>query len=237
MAGPLVAIDGPSGSGKSTAARGLARYLGAQYLDTGAMYRAAAWWCQRQGIALDDAAAVAAAVAELPLVMGTDPAAPRVTCAGQDVTEIIRSPAISTVVSQVATNLEVRRLLRLRQQELIAAAVTSGEGIVAEGRDITTVVAPSAPVRILLVASAQARLERRALQDLGAAGRAEQEQVRDAVVRRDADDSTVSNFTTAADGVIELDNSTFAPAETLAAIIEITVATYPHFADRQPRRT
>lgn len=193
MAGPLVAIDGPSGSGKSTAARGLARYLGAQYLDTGAMYRAAAWWCQRQGIVLTDAAAVAAAVAELPLKMDTSSTAPRVLCDGHDITEAIRAPEISTVVSQVATNLEVRRLLRLRQQQLIAAAVASGQGMVAEGRDITTVVAPDAPVRILLVASAEARLARRALQDLGAAGRAERERVRDAVVRRDADDSTVSN--------------------------------------------
>lgn len=237
MAGPLVAIDGPSGSGKSTAARGLARHLGAQYLDTGAMYRAAAWWCQRQGIALNDAAAVAAAVAELPLEMDTSPTAPRVLCGGHDITDAIRAPEISTVVSQVATNLEVRRLLRARQQQLIAAAVADGQGMVAEGRDITTVVAPDAPVRILLVASAEARLKRRALQDLGAAGQAERERVRDAVVRRDADDSTVSNFTTAADGVVELDNSTFAPADTLAAIIEITAATYPHLAARPPHAT
>ncbi|MDO4791434.1 MAG: (d)CMP kinase [Buchananella hordeovulneris] len=227
---PLVAIDGPSGVGKSTAARGLARHLGARYLDTGAMFRAVAWWCQASGVDLDDAPAVAAVAAATPLEMGQDPAAPYVRVDGKDVSAAIRDNQISTVVSKVATNLEVRAHLAALQRSLIEAAVASGQGIVAEGRDITTKIAADAPVRILLVANPEARLERRALEVLGAAGQSEREAIRDAVVRRDADDSTVSNFSTAADGVVTLDNSTFVPAQTLAAVIDITADVYPRFA-------
>ena len=233
MDAPLVAIDGPSGVGKSTAAKGLARHLKARYLDTGAMFRAVAWWCQQSEVDLDDAAAVTTAARATPLEMGQDPDAPFVRVDGRDITEAIRDQQISTVVSKVATNLEVRAQLAALQRELIDAAVASGEGIVAEGRDITTKIAPDAPVRILLVAAPEARLERRAMEVLGAAGESEREAVRDAVVRRDADDSTVSNFSTAADGVVTLDNSTFTPAQTLAAVIDITAAVYPRFARTQ----
>ncbi len=204
--GLVVAIDGPSGSGKSSVSRQVALRLGLAYLDTGAMYRALAWWCTDQGLDLSDGAAVASAARGLPLVMGTDPAAPTVRVAGLDIGAAIRESAISSVVSTVATNLAVRAELVARQRASIVAA-SAGSGIVAEGRDITTVVAPDADVRILLVASEAARLRRRAVQLLGAAGSERAEQMRDEVVRRDRDDSTVAAFTEPAAGVTLLDTS------------------------------
>ena len=112
--GIVVAIDGPSGSGKSTVSRRVAAELGLAYLDTGAMYRAAAWWCEHEGIDLGDGAAVAEAVAAMPLHMGLDPEHPTFTVAGTDVSTAIRDPHIATVVSKVATNLEVRAELARR---------------------------------------------------------------------------------------------------------------------------
>jgi len=162
----VIAVDGPSGSGKSTVSRQVAQRLGLAFLDTGAMYRALTWWCLERGIDLDDADAVAEAARELPLEMGTDPRAPGVSVGGTDVATAIRASVISEQVSRVATNLAVREEMRRRQRQLLRA---SPRGTVAEGRDITTVVAPDAPVRLLLTASEQARLERRARELHGAA--------------------------------------------------------------------
>ena len=213
----VVAIDGPSGSGKSTISRQVAERLGMAYLDTGAMYRAAAWWCLRDGIDLADRDAVARAVRELPLEMATDPRDPGVAVGGEDVSAVIRSTEISTLVSAVATNLEVRAELRRRQREIIDAA-RGGRGIVAEGRDITTVVAPDADVRILLVASEDARLARRAREIHGAADDSALAATRDQVLRRDADDATVSSFHVAADGVVTVDSSDLTLEETVDAV-------------------
>ena len=218
--GLVVAIDGPSGSGKSSVSRQVAARLGVAYLDTGAMYRALAWWCLDQGLELTDHVAVAAAAAQLPLEMGTDPVAPRVSVAGQDIGEAIRTSAISAVVSQVATNLDVRAELVARQRRHVVAG-SQGPGIVAEGRDITTVVAPDANVRILLVASEAARLRRRARQLHGEAGDALAEQMRDEVVRRDRDDSTVAAFLEAADGVTLLDTSDLEFEQSVQAVLEL----------------
>lgn len=223
--GFVVAIDGPSGSGKSTVSRRVAAQLGLAYLDTGAMYRAATWWCRRRGVDLADRPAVAAAVRAMPLEMVTDPHDPRVLCDGMDVTQEIRTSAISAVVSQVATNLEVRAELKRRQRAQIDTERTDGRsrgrGIVAEGRDITTVVAPDADVRILLTADEEARLVRRARELHGAADAATIAATRDEVVRRDRDDSTVSTFLTAADGVTTVDTSAFGVEETFAAVLGI----------------
>ena len=106
--GIVVAIDGPSGSGKSTVSRRVAATLGLAYLDTGAMYRAAAWWCEHEGVDLADETAVADAVAAMPLHMGLDPENPTFTVDGTDVAAAIRDPHVATIVSKVATNLEVR---------------------------------------------------------------------------------------------------------------------------------
>ncbi|MDD9207019.1 (d)CMP kinase [Georgenia sp. 10Sc9-8] len=221
----VVAIDGPSGSGKSTIARRVAAKLGLAYLDTGAMYRAATWWCEHRGVDLDDDDAVADAVRAMPLIMVTDPLFPQVVCDDQDITETIRSAAITAVVSAVATNLEVRGELKQRQRAEIDAERTGGRsdgrGIVAEGRDITTVVAPDADVRILLTADEDARLARRARERHGSVDAAHLAATRDEVLRRDRDDSTVSAFLTAADGVTTVDSSRLEVEETLDLVLGV----------------
>ncbi len=216
----VVAIDGPSGSGKSSVSRGVASALGLAYLDTGAMYRAATWWCLHQGIPLTDTAAVAAQVRVLPLVMGTDPAGPTVHVGGIDVGEAIRETAISSAVSAVATNLEVRAELGRLQRATIDEA-RARAGIVAEGRDITTVVAPDADVRVLLTASEEARLSRRARDVHGSDDAAAVEATRDQVLRRDADDSTVVQFHEAADGVVTVDSSHLDLDQTVRAVLDV----------------
>jgi cytidylate kinase len=212
----VVAVDGPSGSGKSTVSREVARRLGLAFLDTGAMYRALTWWCLERGIDLADTDAVAEAARELPLKMGTDPTEPGVWVGGTDVGTAIRATAISARVSEVATNLEVRAEMRRRQRELLVA---SPRGTVAEGRDITTVVAPDADVRLLLTASEQARLARRARELHGADDADSLAATHDQVVRRDRDDSTVSQFTVAADGVVTVDSS----ALTLEQVVDVVL--------------
>ena len=156
----VIAVDGPSGSGKSSAARGTASALGLRYLDTGAMYRAVTWWMLEHDVDLADADAVAAHTLPLTIQISTDPAAPCVRLDGIDVTGQIRSRRVSNVVSLVAAVPEVRANLIGRQQGIIATAAQAG-GIVAEGRDIGTVVAPGAVVKVFLTASERARAERR----------------------------------------------------------------------------
>ena len=225
----VVAIDGPSGSGKSSVSKGVARALRLAYLDTGAMYRAATWWCLDQGVPLDDQPAVADAVRAMPLVMGVDPSAPTVAVGGTDVGAAIRETSISAAVSAVATNLAVRDELRRLQRAAIEAeqapgSFSEGRGIVAEGRDITTVVAPDADVRVLLTASEEARLARRALDVHGSADAASVEATRDQVLRRDADDSTVVQFHTAADGVVTVDSSQLDLPQTIDAVLSVVRA-------------
>jgi cytidylate kinase len=226
----VVAIDGPSGSGKSSVSRQVARRLGLAYLDTGAMYRAATWWALHRGVPLTDTEAVATLVREMPLVMGVDPVAPSVTVDGTDVGEAIRETAISSAVSAVATNLEVRAELGRRQRAEIAAqavgsSFSGGRGIVAEGRDITTVIAPDADVRLLLTASEEARLARRAREVHGTADAAAVAATRDQVVRRDADDSTVVQFMVAADGVVTVDSSDLDFEQTVQAVLDVVART------------
>ncbi|PFG33249.1 (d)CMP kinase [Sanguibacter antarcticus] len=220
-----IAIDGPSGSGKSSVSREVARRLGLAYLDTGAMYRAATWWCVRNGMDLDDQPGVAGLVEHIPLVMVTDPQAPTVHVDGVDVADAIRDSAISTAVSAVATNLVVRAELQARQRAVIAGEAvggfSGGQGVVAEGRDITTVVAPDADVRILLVASEDARLARRARDVHGTDDAASVDATRDQVLRRDADDSTVSQFHVAADGVVTIDSSDLDLEQTVQAVLSV----------------
>ena len=200
----IIAVDGPSGSGKSSTARGVATRLGLQYLDTGAMYRAVTWSALEHGIDLDDTEAVAARARDLDLSISTDPGRGRFVADGTDVTESIRDPRISAVVSKIATNLDVRAELRRRQRAIIDAAQPTG-GIVVEGRDIATVVATDAELKVLLTADTDARMSRRKAEL--AEGAVTAEQLRDQIVRRDADDSTVSQFQVASDGAVEIDST------------------------------
>ncbi len=225
MTAPLtIAIDGPSGSGKSSVSRAVARRLGIGYLDTGAMYRALTWWCLERGIDLDDTDAVADAARALPLEIGTDPGAPTVSVGGTDVGEAIRTTEVSTAVSAVATNLEVRAVLQGLQRDLMARVAERRGGVVAEGRDITTVVAPDATVRVLLTASEDARLRRRSAELHGAADDEAVEATRDQVVRRDRDDSTVSTFHEAAEGVVLVDTSELDFDESVEAVLDVVAA-------------
>jgi cytidylate kinase len=213
----VVAIDGPSGSGKSSVSKEVARRLRLAYLDTGAMYRALTWFCVTSGIDLQDAAAVEQAARDLILDLSTSPQEEYVRVDGADVTEAIREPEISSAVSAVATTLGARTELIRRQRELIE---NHHRRMVVEGRDITTVVAPGAEVRMLLTASEEARLRRRGIQ-LG--GTQNAEQLAAQVTQRDAKDSTVVNFTQAADGVVTLDSSELDFAETVdAALVIVT---------------
>lgn len=210
----VVAIDGPAGSGKSSVSKQVARELGYASLDTGAAYRALAWFAADRGIDVDDPDAVVAALDDFDYRTVTDPDGFRAVVGGRDVTAEIRDPRVSATVSTVARIPEVRAALNERFRSI--AAATAKPGIVIEGRDITTVVAPDAPVRILLTASEDARAARRA-SELGHAPDAVGEQLRS----RDAADSQVVEFRTAADGVTTVDSTHLDFDATVAAIVDV----------------
>jgi cytidylate kinase len=156
----VIALDGPSGTGKSTVARGLARRLGFRYLDTGAMYRAVTWAVLREGVDPEDAAAVTDLAGRTRITVTTDPDDQHVTVDGHRVDREIRSKAVTTAVSPVSAVPGVRALLVAQQRRLIGPGA-----VVVEGRDIGTVVAPDAPLKIFLTASSDARATRRSRQD------------------------------------------------------------------------
>lgn len=191
----------------------MARHFGLAYLDTGAMYRALTWHCLNEGIDLEDPEAIVAATKDFPLEQGTNPDAESVLVGGVDVAQAIREPRISQSVSAVASVPAVRQFLIDLQREFIE---NSGRRMVAEGRDITTVVAPDADARILLTASEEVRMARRGL-ELGGSQNAEQ--LTQQVVERDRKDSKVNNFTEAAEGVTLVDSSDLDYEETVAAVI------------------
>ena len=212
----VVAVDGPSGSGKSSVSKAVARRLGAAYLDTGAMYRAVAWHCLNEGVDLADAEAVAAAAVAMDLDQSTDPDVEAVRVGGTDVTEAIRGPEVTDTVSTVAVVIPVREELHRRQRAAIAAAGR----MVAEGRDITTVVAPDAHARVLLTASEAVRTARRSGQ-LAAAGETgvDAGTLHRQVTGRDARDATVSTFDRPADGVALVDSTELDFEQTVAAVL------------------
>jgi cytidylate kinase len=182
------------------------------------MYRAATWLVQNSDVEKDDPELVAKLVAEADFGVGTDPSAPVFAVNGADVTAAIREPVISASVSKVATNLAVRKLLIERQREIIAGC---RPGIVVEGRDITTVVAPDAQVRVLLIADPAARVARRK-SELG--DRVHEAEVHDQVIRRDRDDSTVAQFHAAAPGVTVIDSTELSLDDVIDRITELVTA-------------
>jgi len=215
--GPVIAMDGPAGSGKSTVARRVATELGLRYLDTGAMYRAMTWWLQRNGVDLTDTAAVLARIAEPQIEVGTDPAAPQVTVDGKDVAADIRTREVSNSVSTVAAIPQVRRLLIGMQRDIIASAVADGAGIVAEGRDIGTVVAPDAAVKVYLTASEEVRAERRSA-DLAADPAATVDRTRREQALRDQRDAAQMVM---ADDAVKIDTSGLGADEVVTSVVEM----------------
>ncbi|KAA2262735.1 (d)CMP kinase [Solihabitans fulvus] len=217
----VVALDGPSGTGKSTVARRLASSLGACYLDTGSMYRAVTVAVLRAGVDPADAAAVTRVAAASRLVLGTDPARPSTALDGEDVAAAIRGQDVTLAVSAVSAVPEVRAQLVAEQRRIIAEALAGG-GIVVEGRDIGTVVAPDAGLKVYLTASAEARAQRRSRQDVAAGRTATVDATLADVERRDRLDSTraVSPLRRAEDAV-ELDTTDLDVAEVLTLLLDL----------------
>ena len=205
-------MDGPSGSGKSSTSRGVATRLGLRYLDTGAQFRAITWWMLRNDVDVDDAAAVAARADEPVLESGTDPLAPTITVDGTDVAAPIREQEVTSAVSAVSAVPEVRARL-LREQRTI---IGNG-GIVVEGRDIGTVVAPEAPVKVFLTADPDARAARRTAELAGTTVEATQ---RDLIRRDKADSGRATAPLTMADDAHHIDTTPF----TLDEVIDQVVA-------------
>jgi cytidylate kinase len=191
----VVAIDGPAGSGKSSVSKQAARRLQYGYLDTGAAYRALAWHALEHGIDTGDAASVVDIMGDFDYAISLDPDAYWVRVGSADVTNAIREPRVSDAVSGVARVPAVRQTVNELFRSLVAAS--GRPGVVVEGRDITTVVAPDAPVRILLTASP------------------------------DASDSAVVDFFTAAPGVTVVDSTALDFEETVDAVLSVVRAALP----------
>ena len=214
----VVAIDGPAGTGKSSVSKGLARSLGARYLDTGAMYRIVTLAVLRAGVDPGDADAVGSIASTVQLSVSYDPDADRCYLAGEDVSVEIRGDEVTRAVSAVSSVPAVRtRLVRLQR------AMAGGPGsVVVEGRDIGTVVLPDAPVKIFLTASAETRALRRNEQNVAAGLADDYDGVLADVRRRDHLDSTrkVSPLRAAADAVV-VDTSDMTEAQVIAHMLEL----------------
>ena len=217
MSGVVVAIDGPAGTGKSTVSRGLARELGARYLDTGSMYRIVTLALVRAGVDLNDPDAIAAA-ADVPLSIGYDPDVEQAFLGDEDVSAQIRGDEVTRAVSAVSAVSEVRTRLVAIQREL----ATGPGSVVVEGRDIGTVVLPDAPVKVFLTASAETRARRRNEQNIAAGLPDDYETVLADVRRRDHLDSSraVSPLRAAEDAVI-VDTSDMNQTEVIAALRDL----------------
>jgi cytidylate kinase len=214
----VVAIDGPSGTGKSSVSRGLARALGARYLDTGAMYRIVTLALLREGVDLTDIDAVGSAAADVPISISLDPDMERAYLAGEDVSAEIRGDAVTGAVSAVAAVPAVRTRLVGLQRELAA-----GEGgVVVEGRDIGTVVLPDADAKFFLTASAETRARRRNDQNVTSGLGDDFSGVLADVERRDRLDSTreVSPLRAAEDAVV-VDTSDMTESEVIEHLLKL----------------
>jgi len=214
----VIAMDGPSGSGKSSTSRGVAAKLGLRYLDTGAQFRAMTVWMLRHDVDLDDPAAIAARAGEPVIVSGTDPLAPTITVDGEDVAEAIRSEETTKAVSAVAAVPAVRQRLLELQRAIIEEGGSGSGGIVVEGRDIGSVVAPDARLKVYLTADAEARAARRTAEEKGDDVAATQADL----LRRDKIDSTrAAAPLTMPEGAIHLDTTAFTLTQVIDAVIAL----------------
>lgn len=218
----VVAIDGPSGSGKSSVSRGVAARLGLRYLDTGAQYRAMTYWMLQNKVDIGDAAAIAADAGTPEIVSGTDPAGPAISVDGADVAVEIREADVTGAVSAVAAVPEVRARLIALQREIIGDG-----GIVVEGRDIASVVAPGAAAKIFLTASEDARAARRNAEhaaSAGVAGAGSVASTREALTRRDSVDNR-TNALEAAAGALVVDATELTLEQVIEAVAGIVIHT------------
>jgi len=214
----IIAIDGPAASGKSTVAREVARRLNFRHLDTGAMYRAVTWLALQNRTRVDDAATLAVLARQAPISFGYvdgSAVATSVNILGRDVTTAIRLPEVDANVSAVSAVPAVRAEL-VKQQRALAASMDT----VAEGRDIGTVVFPSAEVKIFLTASAEERARRRHIDLTNQGVAVEQSEVQERLAARDTYDSTreASPLEAAADAEL-LDTTGLSIEEVVEAIV------------------
>jgi cytidylate kinase len=212
-----VAIDGPSGAGKSTIARAVSRRTGALYLDTGAMYRAVGLFILERGLDPSDGRAVAAAAPEADVEIGYEAGLQKVYLGGRDVSEEIRRPEISAAASKVSAVPEVRtRMVEMQRR------IAKGHSVVMDGRDIGTCVLPDATLKVYLVADAAVRAARR-FRELRAVGAEDTyEEVLQAILKRDHDDSTraASPLRKAWDA-IEVDASALTADEAVRTVLKL----------------
>ena len=215
MSSLVVAIDGPSGSGKSSTSRGVASRLGLRYLDTGAMFRAMTWWMLAHDVDVSDAEAVAARSGEPVIESGTDPLAPTILVDGVDASVAIRTDAVNAAVSPVSAVPAVRTRLLELQREII------GDGaIVVEGRDIGSVVAPDAAVKLYLSADPAARAVRRAA-EAGGDVTATQESL---LARDKIDSGRATAPLTMADGAVHIDTTPYTLDEVISQVVALVEA-------------
>ncbi len=209
----VVAMDGPSGSGKSSTARGVAARLGLRYLDTGAQFRAVTAWMLDHEVDLDDPASIATRVGDVEIISGTDPANPTITADGKDVSVAIRTQSVTDHVSAVASVPEVRQRLLELQRSIIGTG-----GIVVEGRDIGSVVAPDAAVKLFLTADPAARAARRTKENGAGTVEATEADLR----RRDAIDSgRAAAPLMMPDGALHLDTTPYTLEEVVQQVVGI----------------
>jgi cytidylate kinase len=209
----VVAVDGPSGSGKSTVSRRLATALDGVYLDTGAMYRAVTWAVLQAGADLADPDAIAKIALETELSIGTDPAAPHFAANGINVDAPIRGAEVTAAVSAVAAVPAVRKQLVALQQAVIAGHPR----IVVEGRDIATVVAPDADLKVYLTASSAARAQRRSAENSADVKATEAD-----LTRRDQlDSSRATDPLRLASDAVEVDTTGMGIDEVVAYILKL----------------
>lgn len=223
----IVAIDGPSGSGKSSVAREVARRCDLTYLDTGAMYRSVALACLKRGVDPEDTAAVADLARAVSISFESADAGQRVLLDGEDVSEAIRTPEVELAVSPVSANPKVR-------EAMVALQRVFGEqgDVVAEGRDIGTVVYPNADVKVFLTARPEARARRRAVQrgggnlaqgkDVTVDAGEEQAILADLVRRDEYDSSREASPLRPADDATHIDSSDLSFDEVVRAVINLS---------------
>jgi cytidylate kinase len=212
----VVAVDGTSGSGKSSTCRAVADRLGLRYLDTGAMYRAVAWWMLQHDVDIYDGTAVAAHAADPRLESGTDPRNPTITLDGADVSVEIRTDSVNAAVSPVSTVPAVRARLVDLQRDIIGPG-----GIVVEGRDIGSVVWPAAALKVYLTADPSARASRRAAE----AGTSDVAATQESLLNRDLIDSrrAVAPLTMA-DGAVHIDTTDLSLDEVVDMVVGLATA-------------